>query len=163
MQPEVFDYQNRMGSRLISYLTLVLTLCISLAARLQLGSGSLATVFVFLCSLLGLSLIGVFVNRALFIHEGTYTLTPERLVLDAGKQHIELIPDEVNGVGCDPVYEKGSKGTDTVKCWRLSLMTVKGNYEFYSPNVLEHDENNRVSIHQFKTLGRELKRWVGML
>ncbi len=162
MTQGTFDYQNRVGSRMISYLVLVLTVCLTLLVRNRIDN-SLLVIFVFLVLLILLSLAGVYVNRALFVHEATYELTPTQLQIHAGDKIITLTPEEVNGVGCDPIYEKRSKGTDTVNCWHLTLMTVQRRYEFYSVNVLEQDENNRISIHEFKTFAKELKHWVGML
>ncbi len=162
MSTGTFDYQNRTGSRVMSYVILALTAGITLLVRMMI-SNAIVIIASFFGVLILLSTLGVFVNRWLFIHEASYELTPQKLTIHAGKQEIVLTPAEVNGVGCDPIYDKQSKGTDTVKCWKLSILTIHKNYEFFSDNVLERDENNRISIRQFQTFGRELKHWVGML
>lgn len=161
MSQGTFDYQNRVGSKILSYIILALTVLITVLVRL-IFQNSVLTLISFIAVLILLATIGVAVNKKLFIHEARYELTPDHLTIDAGKDSLSLSLDEVNGVGCDPVYDKKSKGTDTVKYWSLTILTVRGNFEYCSDNVIETNENNQVSIRQFQQFGKELKRWMGM-
>ena len=168
VQTGTIDYHNRKGSRVLSWLILVLTVVIALAVN-ALFDIAILTIIVFVAALFLLALAMVPLDRKLYTHEASYEITPQQLTLHMAKEDLVLKRDEVNGIGCDPVLEKGSKNTNTVNYWKITIQTVPGEgrkktkYEIYSINNIETDENNQISLRQFQAFGKELKRWFGMI
>ena len=168
VQTGTIDYHNRKAQRVLSWLILIITVVIALAVN-ALFDIAILTIIVFVAALFLVAAAMVPVDRKFCTHEASYEITPQQLTLHMAKEDLVLKRDEVNGIGCDPVLEKGSRNTNTVNYWKITIQTVPGEgrkktkYEIYSINSIETDENNQISLRQFQAFGKELKRWFGMI
>ena len=168
VQTGTIDYHNRKGSRVLSWLILILTVLITLAVNLLFDTAIL-TVIVFVAALFLIAAAMVPVDRKYCTHKASYEITPQQLTLHMAKEDLVLKRDEVNGIGCDPVLDKGSRNMKTVKYWKITIQTVPGEdrkktkYEIYSLNSIGTDEDNQTSLREFQAFGRELKRWFGVI
>ena len=167
VQTGSFIYHDRKGSRVLSWLILAATLLITLLSRL-LFENSLITIIVFIVALLFLAMITMPLENKLYVHEVNYELNSQKLILHMPKQDLVLYRNEVNGVGCDPVLERGGKDANIASYWKITIQTVpkkdqkSKKYEIFSQNVVEKDDDNKASILQFQAFGKELKHWFGM-
>ena len=168
VQTGTFEYHDRKGSRVLSWLLLPASLLIALLAGVLTNDSLIATIL-FMVAFIVLAIATRPLERRLYVHKAGYELTSQKLTLHLAKEDLVLYRKEVNGVGCDPVLTKSSQNQGTANYWKITIQTVpradqkKKKYEFYSLNIKESDEENQNSLREFQAFGRELKRWFGMI
>ena len=158
------DYHDRKGSRVLSWLILAATVVITLLVRLLTGN-SIIAIISFIAALIILAIATMPLETKLYVHEASYELTSQKLVLHLAKQDLVLYRNELYGVGCDPVATRGGSSSEDVNYWKITIQTLpkgtqkKKKYEIFSLNSNNSNEKNQQSLQEFQDFGKELKHW----
>lgn len=151
-----FTYQNRVGSRMLSILILIITVAIAYCVRVAVGSPVL-TLVTFAACLFILSICTIPLNRRLFFKEGSYQFNEDDSVTIRTKQEWTFKKSQVKGVGCDPVEDRKSKST---RVYKISVIPNAGKpLEIFSDNVMVDNQNSEEKLKPFLTFGALLKHW----
>lgn len=151
-----FTYQNRLGSRILSILILVVTVGITYGVRVAVNS-PIWTLVAFAASLFILAAGTIPLNRKLFFKEGSYQFNEDDSVTVRVKEEYTFRKSEVKGVGCDPVEDRRSKST---RMYKISIIPNQGKtVEIFSDNVMTDNRDSEEELKSFLTFGTLLKRW----
>ena len=153
-----FYYQDRKGSRVLSWIVLALSAGALFLVRALVGN-ALLSIAGFFAALVVLGILTIPLNNRLFLHQGEYELSQNQLTLRLPKETVSLTRSQISGAVSEAVYDRRVRGSGSVLCWRVRITAKEKTYEFCSETVNNSSEELTNRVETLTDFGRDLRRW----